>query len=197
MSIDTFRACLSQCDDEYITLGRGEPTVHPHFEKFLLLAMAGCPNGGVHVITNGKHKERASMLLGLAKAGAISAELSLDDYHEPIDPETEDAWREEAERVSKCRRMNHETRSNVGIRNTTANHEPFPHGRAVTELGYEKENASNDICPCDGPIFKPNGDVMLCGCDNAPKIGDILNGYNIPDTDGEYCQRFLAKEVNA
>ena len=196
MSIETFRACLADIDNgDYITLGGGEPTVHPHFEKILLLAMGHVSNGQVHVITNGKNSERAMMLLGLAKAGAISAELSIDEYHERIDPDVEDAWQEEAEHVRMCRVRQHETRSNVGIRNTTKNHEPFPHGRAVTELGIEKEGASNDICPCDGPIVKPNGDVMLCGCDDAPKIGDILNGYDIPDMDGDYCTRFLNREA--
>lgn len=198
MSIETFRACLADIDSEdYITLGGGEPTVHPHFEKILLLAIAHVPNGGVHVITNGKHSERAMMLLGLAKAGAISAELSIDEYHERIDPDVEDAWKEEAYNVRLCRMMRHETRSNVGIRNTTENHEPFPHGRAVTLLGYSKENSANDICPCDGPIMKPNGDVMLCGCDNAPKIGDVIGGYSIPDMEDEHCTRFLSREAKA
>lgn len=186
MSLDTFRACLADIDSEdYITLGGGEPTVHPHFEKILLLAIAHVPGGGVHVITNGKHSERAMMLLGLAKSGVISAELSIDEYHERINPDVEDAWQEEEDHVKHCRLMGHETRSNVGIRNTTENCEPFPHGRAVTLLGYSKENSANDICPCDGIVVKPNGDVHACGCEDSPKIGDVFHGFTVPE-DEEY-----------
>lgn len=184
MSLATFRKALDYNTGQ-VTLGGGEPTLHKHFETMLLEAMAH-PHleadwGGVLVVTNGTHKRRSRMLFQLAKSGAICADLSRDDYHDDIDEETAEMWEEEAERVRKARsRYDHGgERSNVSIRNTTEYGDPIANGRARTELGWEKDE--NYRCPCDGIVVKPNGDVYACGCDDSPKIGDVFNGFELPE----------------
>jgi len=196
MSLETFLAALDYCDT-YCTIGGGEPTIHPQFERFLLVAMSH-PNcsEGVHIITNGKHKERAAMLLGLAKVGAVSAELSLDDWHEPIDNDTYLDWTKEADRARKARVRHNSDTSRVGIRNTTDGRDPIASGRARTELEFER--GEDYTCPCEDLVVTPSGDVQLCGCDDAPIIGDVLAGFNIPQlaSDGDNCTRYL-EEVSA
>jgi len=202
MSLRVFRAAVA-ASDMSITLGGGEPTLHKQFEKFLLLAMSapGIEACGVMVITNGTHAERTRMLFGLAKCGAIAADLSLDCYHDPIDEEVEWQWREEAERVrlehNRYREISEPSR--VGIRNTTEHHEPMANGRATTVLGIEK--GDDYRCPCDGPICKPNGDVYACGCDDAVKLGHIIDGWEMPDSDSgyfdSYCSRDISERVTA
>jgi len=96
MSIATFRNALNFLSNymgiEYVALGGGEPTIHPKFESMLFQAMSQFDF--VWLATNGKHKRRALMLAELSRKykDRFSAELSLDDYHEPIDKEVEEAF---------------------------------------------------------------------------------------------------------
>lgn len=189
MTLRTFRAAL-EYNTGQVTIGGGEPTLHRDFERMLLEAMAH-PNiesdlGGVLVVTNGTHKRRSRMLFQLAKSGAICADLSRDDYHDEIDEETAEVWEEEAERVRRSYQSyttRDNERSRVSIRNTTEHGIPIANGRARTVLGWEKDE--NYRCPCDGIVVKPNGDVYACGCDDSPKIGDVFNGFEVPE-DEEY-----------
>jgi hypothetical protein len=153
MSLETFKAAL-KLDDEAVSLGGGEPTLHPLFEQFLLLAIAHCEN--VWIVTNGKIKERALLIAKLTKHEVIAGELSLDIYHEPIDPEVVEAF-------GQHRR---------GIRNTTMNTDPFPAGRAKTVLGIEGYE-----CPCDDTFVRPSGRITQCGCPRSPTIGNVHEGY--------------------
>ena len=68
MDFDTFKKCLEWGED-YISLGGGEPTIHPDFEKFLLTAISECEY--VWLATNGKHTRRALLLAKLARSGVI------------------------------------------------------------------------------------------------------------------------------
>ena len=81
MSFATFKKAI-ECND-CITIGGGEPTIHPHFEKFLLYAIAHCES--VFIITNGKKTDTALALARLINDERFGAELSQDPYHESID----------------------------------------------------------------------------------------------------------------
>ena len=134
MDFDTFKEALKH--SEYITLGGGEPTIHPFFEKFLFYAIAHCE--GVHIITNGK---KTDIALALAKMnnineGAFSAELSQDPYHEPIDPKVVKAF-------------------GKNIRNNS---------RQLINAG-RCDWGDNEDCICEDMFVLPNGAVKQCGCE--------------------------------
>jgi hypothetical protein len=169
MSLEVFREAL-EMGDEFVTLGGGEPTMHPLFEQFLLEAIAKVGAYGLLVITNGKNERRGRMLMELGAKKVCSVELSQDDYHEPIDPEFVDEWKTKLGPRS--------------IRNTTDGREPVGVGRAVTELDIEPST----YCMCDDLIIKPNGDLKLCGCEDSPIVGDVFGGIQVECQAGE-CYR--------
>ena len=158
MSLETFRNALDMCTD-YMVLGGGEPTIHPLFERFLLEAMAH-PNidtDGVCVITNGLMTQRALMIANLTKKHFVDGWVSFDQYHDTgrVKPEVYKAFAGRL-RISSL----------------------MPAGRAVTVLGEE----FTDECTCEDYIVKPNGDIMQCGCDDTPRVGNVNSGeFDSPD----------------
>jgi MoaA/NifB/PqqE/SkfB family radical SAM enzyme len=166
MSLEAFKAALSH-DEESISIGGGEPTLHPLFEHFLILAISRVEH--VWIATNGKIKEHALLLYRLTQKGVIDAELSRDQYHEAIDEEVVDKFLS----LSKDDRWDRGIVKR-GIRNTTAFSDPFPAGRAYKLMGSEGEK----VCPCDDIFVHPSGRVTQCGCPRSPTIGDVFSGYN-------------------
>jgi len=76
---------VDACDQ--ITLGGGEPTLHPDFWEILAYALRQADEESyVLVITNGKKTEIALGLAFLADHCLLSVELSQDSYHDPINP---------------------------------------------------------------------------------------------------------------
>lgn len=143
MSFETFKAALSFAD--FVTLGGGEPTIHPDFCQFLLYAIAHCD--GVFVITNGSMTD-ISLAMAKMNCETFGCELSLDDFHDPIDPKV----------VSAFKKID-------SIRDTSRN--LIKAGRC--DWGRE------DKCICDGETFvKPNGDIHQCGCEDSPKVGTVF-----------------------
>ena len=185
MSLATFKAILQDCIDhgDIPFLGGGEPTLHPRFEEFLMLAIiavAEIGDGPVGIITNGGVTKRALYLANLAKAEIISAQLSRDIYHDEIDPKVVDAFASIPN----------------GIRDTTKGgvREPLPQGRALEILGLDPIEDAEDInmikdgsnCVCGDSVCTPNGVIRQCGCEDAPVIGEAESGYNSP-MPGECC----------
>lgn len=154
MSLKTFRAALQEGD--YITLGGGEPTIHPQFEKMLLLAIATCES--VHIITNGKHKERALLLAKLARAGVIGAELSQDPYHEEIDEAVIQAFTR-----SKPRDAYNPDNDLRGIRDTS---------QKLLNAG-RCDWVEDESCCCEEEVVTPAGDIKPCGCLGAPVLASV------------------------
>lgn len=194
MSMETYLAILAWCEDHgqnYITLGGGEPTLHPQFKLMLIEAMAigDGDDGCVHIITNGKLTSEAILLAKLAKSGVISAELSLDDYHEEIDESVVHAFaRQTRGRVVSIS-------PTVGVRDTSngGRFDPLPHGRGADMSSIEPHERTSSDCPCSTLVFQPNGDIYLCGCDDAPKIGNIHEGFEFPEYwEGDTCCRDVA-----
>ena len=166
MSLETFRAALNY-DEESISIGGGEPTLHPLFEHFLILAISKVQH--VWIATNGKIKEHAMLLYRLAEKGVIEAELSQDQYHEPIDPEVVEAFNS-----LTCEDGWNRGIGKRGIRNTTAFSDPFLAGRAYKLMGgYGRKE-----CACDDTFVHPSGRVTQCGCPRSPTIGNVYDGYN-------------------
>src|ERR1035441_1381 len=95
MTRETFHKAIAlACDHEAsITIGGGEPTLHPLFQEFLMYAIwelasqsnsQGSP--AVFLVTNGSNMEAAITLAHLAERGVIGCRVSHDQYHDPIDP---------------------------------------------------------------------------------------------------------------
>ena len=42
MTLDTFKAVMEHCAGDYISLGGGEPILHPNFWEFLGLSIGRC-----------------------------------------------------------------------------------------------------------------------------------------------------------
>jgi MoaA/NifB/PqqE/SkfB family radical SAM enzyme len=164
MSIETAKKALEMFEGDILTIGGGEPTIHPKFWEIFGLAM------GINIryelnpmiVTNGSMTDTAIALAALAKSGAISAALSQDAYHDPIDSKVVQAFVKD-----KPRRYSNDIYTDCREIRNVAGHE-INAGRC--------DFGEDDICPCNDFIVKPNGDVKACGCDDAPILGNINDG---------------------
>lgn len=176
MTLTTFRAALLLAGEheDYITIGGGEPTVHPKFELMLLEAIAAAPydEHAPSVITNGKHFKRAMLIAKLTKAGVVCGELSQDRWHEPIDARVVEAFKSIGERgtirdvgTGWNKDWRHERR---------VDRDPIPMGRAVEFMGYSHGKRE---CSCDDHFVTPDGTIRQCGCPRAPIVGHVDTGW--------------------
>jgi len=168
MSAEVFAAALDLAADhgEYVTLGGGEPTLHPLFGHFLIDALARGTyfDGGVHVITNGTDKRMSLLLARLARAEVLVAELSLDEYH--------DRWLVD-DAVVKAFSDEHGRARGGMIRSVTR---ILPVGRALENGIYTED----DGCCCDDLLVGADGTLWRCGC-RLVSYGHILGEHSIPD----------------
>jgi MoaA/NifB/PqqE/SkfB family radical SAM enzyme len=169
MSEEVFRAAVDRgvYEDHMISIGGGEPTVHPKFWQFLDYAMA--KTDGIWLATNGKRTRDALRLALLAKIGDVSVDLSLDRWHEPIDKRVVKAFTEDP-----C----DSAYDSRGVRNVGRHFSPGP-----IRSGRWKEGNRIE-CPCPETFVRPSGEVRQCGCKSAPVIGHVLTGY---DRSGDHC----------
>ena len=165
MSLEVFKKCLEY--DESPKLGGGEPTIHPKFETFLLLAIGECDH--VWLAINGKKKETALMLANLARSGIISCELSLDPWHEPIDRGVVAAFYKDQENAIGPKDYR-------AIRDVSHNQYGSPINSGRCDFGVD------DVCVCKNGFIKPNGDIHQCGCLDAPKLGNIMQDFILYET---------------
>lgn len=165
MSRAVFQKCLDIAVDrsQQITLGGGEPTLHPNLiewatEAAIALLDVTMDNDypSVLVITNGKKSKPAQILAKMSRAKIISAELSRDLWHEEIDPETVAVFQRYAEFRDVTR----------GV---------LAQGRA-----FENDLYVRPGCACPALFITPSGDFYGCGC-QFQKLGNILTDP-IPET---------------
>jgi MoaA/NifB/PqqE/SkfB family radical SAM enzyme len=176
MTWRTFKQAIAMSTG-YVCLGGGEPTMHPQFEKFLLHAIANTEDEGVFIITNGKITERAIMLAKLAKSGVIGADLSQDEWHDEIDSEVIQAFTPST-RPPVYDRSDRSERDRRSIRRITS---VMRRGRAASDV-FNSAYETFDRCTCEGDAFvKQNGDVRHCGCEDAPVIGNVFDGWEEPE----------------
>jgi hypothetical protein len=177
--------------EAFITLGGGEPTLHPEFWRMITYGMS---KGRVWLATNGSQTETALTLCELAKKGYLSVALSLDDYHDPIDERVIAAFSEgmktyPAEGYTEQFPEDEDSCDGRSIRTVK---KPFPGGRAKDFAPEDRREG----CPCNELQIKVNGDLYPCGCDDAPLIGTVDDG--ITDEKWRYYDVFLGcwKEQN-
>jgi hypothetical protein len=163
MPFEVFKAAI-RWDDSQVTLGGGEPTLHPEFWK--ILAYAVSQSDYVWLATNGSRTDDAIALARLASSdGVLSCALSRTQFHDKIDPRVE--------REFKHRKL--EVRGDLTI--------PVLAGR------WTDTDICRDECACDSRFVKPNGDIMLCGCPSAPVIGTVWDYHPDRKFDDVECVR--------
>ena len=161
--------------EEYVTLGGGEPTLHPKCLEWVMQAALATVDTSesmdgpaVVIITNGKKTKVAHKLAKLSKLGVISAELSQDEYHDEIEYSTIEIFK----RYAAIRDVTNEGSNTV-----------IDVGRA--RVSHEKGLLHvRDGCACDTLFITPNGDFYGCGC-KTKKLGNILTD-EIPDSYWEH-----------
>lgn len=154
MSRETFKKALSYAEGygAFITIGGGEPTIHPKFWEFFGLAMASDVEG-VWMATNGSVTKTALALARIAKGDDhfFGIALSQDYYHDPID-----------ERVV-------ETFNNYGLEIRDVSEHVINKGAALDNgVGVE-----DDKCGCNDLHITPDGTVKMCGCPDSLVLGDL------------------------
>ena len=154
MSIETFRNAL-QYSDEMVTIGGGEPTLHPFFWQILGESIAHAYS--VWLATNGSNTGISLALAKMAQKGVLGVALSQDRFHDPIDPRVIQAFTVQGIRKDDDQRE---------IRNVEKN---------LVKSGRCKTGKKG--CICEDLFCKPNGDVSICGCLNAP-VFDNINEEN-------------------
>lgn len=165
ISIETVKNALDIFEGHIITIGGGEPTIHPKFwEIFGEVMSREHWEMPPYIVTNGSMTTIAKALANMAKAGVIGAALSQDAYHDPIDYEVVKAFT----KGESLFRGDNDCRD---IRDVTGNE--INAGRC--DFGEEGD------CPCNDFIIQPDGSVKFCGCDDAPIIGNVNEGFDPSD----------------
>lgn len=136
--------------DSYVTIGGGEPTLHPFLFDFLGIALSvfNEENGNVYIVTNGKEERQATKLAQMASLGIIGARLSQDKYHEPIDPQVVSAFKRNPN-------LSHYGEHNNDHRDISYDVNLVKRGRS--KLGKNK-------CACNDTFIDPQGRIFACGC---------------------------------
>jgi len=182
---------------ECISIGGGEPTLHPRFFNFLKICLEDFDY--VWMATNGSRTDSMFRLSNIIdredypectceeddpeefeeygclchekmdldviyQEDKLSVALSQDCFHDPISKTVVNLWN---------RRANTHGPSHYEIRDVTrAMSGVIAQGRAKTTGSGWNE----DDCVCSDLIIQPDGKIKICGCEDAPIIGDIWSG---------------------
>ena len=164
MTLDTFKRAMQLVEDygSDLSIGGGEPTLHPEFWQFLGYALSKEFEGPLWLATNGKRTADALALAKLAKTGAIACALSQDKWHERVEPRVVQAFT----RPSAYSHTYNDSHPNDfrEIRNITA---PFNAGR--WKSGERR-------CVCPDLVVQPDGKITQCGCLDSPVVGNVRSG---------------------
>jgi hypothetical protein len=177
----------SEYGTESISIGGGEPTLHPRFFDILKICMWEFDY--VWMATNGSQTEKMHRLSRIIDdcdyesiectceteeeyytcydsdeiisnpEGKLTVALSTDYFHDPINPTIRKLWEQRSKTPGYG--LKDVTRSNDGI---------VGQGRAK-KIGYNGKH-----CVCPGLLIKPDGKIKLCGCTKSPIVGDVLSG---------------------
>lgn len=154
MSLDVYKRALEWATNltAHVTIGGGEPTIHPLFEVMIGMATKLPVKGGI--VTNGKLREKALLLLKMARADLINCSLSQDEYHEPIDKDV-------------IEQFSHE------LFGFNSGHNPIAVGRATRLM----ESHPQTWCLSQDPFVMPDGSIRQCACPDGKIIGNIKEGF--------------------
>lgn len=189
MSIGVVEAALEVFGGEIVAIGGGEPTVHPRFWQILGILLS--ESDDLWMATNGKRTKDALRLAKLARKGVLGVALSLDEWHDEIDFEVEDAFHEGRRPFGAYGREDKDLREVRGVKKI------MRRGRAADWREDERAVELADECACPDIFVDPRGDVWACGC-KEEKFGNVLKGVEIPEDyyeRDEQCSRYAAVEA--
>ena len=184
MSWETFKLAMdkfgrkSSCFRGTISIGGGEPTLHPDFWKIVSYSML---YGKPWFATNGSTTEYAFKAVDLAKNGLIRACLSIDRYHNKIDKEVVRRFREGLTRYPmegspksfiKDKICSWEWYSEKGV---DVDGRSMRVTRNTIQMGRSKSGVISCCCPV--VQVRPNGTMTACGCPDAPVVGTVKDGF--------------------
>lgn len=147
----------SEIKSQFLTIGGGEPTLHPDFWKFFDIAINRI--GAVSIVTNGTQYETCKSLFELSeKDENISVCVTLDKYHD-------------SKMIDK--RLFKHIKNKPELRKKNTNVSITPIGRAKS-LSRKTNSINNGKC-CFGPnpTMFVNGNIGICGCPDTQIIGNI------------------------
>ena len=191
MPIHTVKKALEVFGAENVSIGGGEPTIHPQFWEIFGIVMGASllscdlvPS----LVTNGSMTDISLALAALAQKGAIGCSLSQDDYHDPIDEKVVRAF----------------TVKDRFVRSAYGDVDGNDDLRDIRNVSGHEINAgrcdfgNEDDCVCNDFIVQPDGSVKLCGCDEAPIVGNVHEGFDgsgIYFEDDHCCKCVMKEEV--
>ena len=190
-AVDAITFIRDNLGNESISIGGGEPTLHPRFFDILRICLNDFDY--VWLATNGSQTKKMWRLQkildgedypedidpdneeayeralekydSIYQKDKLSVALSQDYFHSPIDDRIVDYWTRRAGKHGASR--------GYEIRNVTNSHKGLiKAGRAAKTGNWQDE----DGCVCADVMIKPNGDIKLCGCSDAPLIGNVRTG---------------------
>lgn len=191
-----------------LTIGGGEPTLHPLIFEFLHHVMRSYSYGRLEVqpfmVTNGKNYKMAKKVYSLTQPDddygmypvyayngeilefrdepSIRIELSTDYYHETVDSRITELYRRSARRKDQ----------GAGVRDVTTSL------RGVMGIGRALKNGiadyKKDDCACETLFISPDGGVYSCGC-KKHRLGDIWDIEDIMQWYDENCAHFGGREM--
>jgi hypothetical protein len=181
--------------DDYVTLGGGEPTLSRHFRKifkYLCDDITHDDDKFVLVITNGSRYRNTMLMIkeferqrDYGDKEWLELEMSdpYDGYHDPskVDYRIQ-AWFERHPRRSGSTYLQYTTPRFRRSKVVTAQ------GRGVNIPGAEPG------CACEDRVVQPDGLIRVCGCKDAPIIGDVWEGYSDEADDYEQMTCWKEKE---
>lgn len=193
MTRETFHKAIEMaCEHEsHITIGGGEPTLHPLFQEFLMHAVwelasqsnsSGMP--AVFLVTNGSNEDISVTLAHLAERGVIGCRLSQDQYHDAsmVTDRTRAAFR----RPKRDHYAPANFRDEYDCRDIEQPLENFQ----IQQMGRGKGwggRSMKDGC-CGGLFITPKGTLYPCECKRG-SLGTVHDprGVVYEHFSGGYC----------
>jgi len=158
MTLEIFKAAVATLSS--VSIGGGEPTLHPQFWEMLRHCMANPDLEYVWLATNGSKTEDALALAKLARHGVIGVALSQDPWHDPIDPKVVKAF-------TRGKPAMFGDRNDNDSREVRSTQNPIDAGRC--DFGTQG-------CVCSDLFMEPSGRIRFCGCKDSPVVGHVLTG---------------------
>ncbi len=183
MPLNIFQKALSVAIDrgDYVTIGGGEPTMHPRFFEYLNMVREEQRRGNFEItpflVTNGKAYGKADRLLRILEheqemeEQTISVNLSRDQWHDAIDERI----------VRRYHQLKVTTKNLIDFRSVT---KIAPVGRGRNSVFDEQRTITP--CACEDALVDPQGQVWSCGC-KKHLLGYIWDSGILDDYDSEYA----------
>lgn len=151
MTRDTFvkGLVLAQSSGDDITIGGGEPTLHPLFWDFVGLALHHCGYGGLFVATNGTDEKSTESLARLCEREVLGARISRDRYHLENDG-------------AKCALSDASLKSLS--KHSSIHIADYLDWKRVIPIGRGMLYGQAEYCVCDTVFVEPSGQMWECGC---------------------------------